>query len=138
MNQPKPLLTGLNHITLAVSGLQRSIDFYQELLGMTLKARWSGGAYLLLGDLWVCLSVDEARPADDYTHIALSCNARDFPAWRARLVAADVGFFKDNLSEGDSLYFLDPDGHKLEIHVGNIDTRLDAMKPADFSDLVIY
>jgi hypothetical protein len=36
--------------------------------------------------------------------------------------------FKESFSEGDSLYFLDPDGHKLEIHVGNWQSRIEAKK----------
>lgn len=35
------------------------------------------------------------------------------------------GMAEENLSEGDSLYFLDPDGHKLELHVGSLQSRLD-------------
>ncbi|WP_159065009.1 hypothetical protein [Thaumasiovibrio subtropicus] len=29
-----------------------------------------------------------------------------------------------NRSEGQSLYLLDPDGHKLELHVGDLNSRL--------------
>lgn len=36
--------------------------------------------------------------------------------------------FKENASPGESLYFLDPDGHKLEIHIGNWKTRIAAKK----------
>ena len=69
------MLTGLNHLTLAVSDLDRSFDFYRHLLGFTPHARWQGGAYLSLGALWLCLSLDEARTqprARDYTHYAFS------------------------------------------------------------------
>ena len=34
------MLSGLNHLTLAVSQLAPSVAFYQQLLGMTLHARW--------------------------------------------------------------------------------------------------
>lgn len=52
------MLSGLNHLTLAVSSLAPSVAFYHQLLGMTLHARWDGGAYLSCGDLWLCLSLD--------------------------------------------------------------------------------
>ena len=32
-------------------------------------------------------------------------------------IEAGVEVFKDNTSPGDSFYFLDPDGHKLEIRI---------------------
>lgn len=37
------MLSGLNHLTLAVSQLAPSVAFYQQLLGMTLHARWDSG-----------------------------------------------------------------------------------------------
>ncbi|EWD36864.1 hypothetical protein P837_04915 [Klebsiella pneumoniae UCI 34] len=49
------MLSGLNHLTLAVSQLAPSVAFYQQLLGMMLHARWDSGAYLSCGDLWLCL-----------------------------------------------------------------------------------
>ena len=55
------MLSGLNHLTLAVSQLVPSVAFYQQLLGMTLHARWDSGAYLSCGDLWLCLSLDPQR-----------------------------------------------------------------------------
>ena len=67
------MLQSLNHLTLAVSDLQKSVTFWHELLGLALHARWNTGAYLTCGDLWVCLSYDEARQyvppqESDYTH----------------------------------------------------------------------
>lgn len=40
------MLSGLNHLTLAVTDLNRSISFYHELLQLKLDASWDGGAYL--------------------------------------------------------------------------------------------
>ena len=37
------MLTALNHLTLAVTDLPRSLDFYTQVLGCRLHARWDGG-----------------------------------------------------------------------------------------------
>lgn len=121
------MLTGLNHLTLAVRELERSVDFYQRLLGFRPHARWDAGAYLSLGDLWLCLSLDPlkpARPAPEYTHYAFSIAQEDFGAFLHQLRDHGVSEWRRNRSEGDSLYFLDPDGHKLEAHVGDLASRL--------------
>ncbi len=47
------MLNSLNHLTLAVSDLARSVDFYHQLLGLKLHARWDNGAYLTCGELWL-------------------------------------------------------------------------------------
>lgn len=82
------MLTGLNHLTLAVSDLDRSFEFYRHLLGFTPHARWQDGAYLSLGALWLCLSWDEARApqsARDYTHYAFSVTAEHIEQVSERL-----------------------------------------------------
>jgi len=75
------LLKGLNHITLSVSDLSRSVAYYTELLGFSLRARWNRGAYLALGDLWLCLGHDahvRNSPLAEYSHFALSVDRADF------------------------------------------------------------
>ncbi|WP_406645177.1 VOC family protein [Pseudomonas quasicaspiana] len=37
------MLTGFNHLPLAVSSLPRSIAFYEETLGFKLSASWKTG-----------------------------------------------------------------------------------------------
>ena len=122
-----PSVSGLSHITLAVSDLDRAIAFYRDLLGCTLRAHWRDGAYLEAGALWLCLSCDDAvrtEPHPDYTHLAFSVAPDDFTLLSAKVRETAISW-KDNRSEGDSLYFLDPDGHKLELHVGSLQSRLD-------------
>jgi catechol 2,3-dioxygenase-like lactoylglutathione lyase family enzyme len=121
------MLTGLNHLTLAVRDLERSMVFYRQLLGFRVFASWDRGAYLSLGDLWLCLSLDclkREEPAPDYTHYAFSTSQDNLQNLRERLRDQYVREWKQNRSEGDSLYFLDPDGHKLEAHVGDLRSRL--------------
>ncbi|QAY76065.1 glutathione transferase [Sphingosinicella sp. BN140058] len=131
---------GLNHLTLAVGDLDRSIAFYRDLLGCTLRARWHEGAYLEAGTLWLCLSLDHrvaGVPAADYTHFAFDVSPRDFEAL-ARRVSAAAPIWKDNRSEGASLYVLDPDGHKLELHTGSLESRLAAYRARSGSGVEIF
>ncbi|MBB2165533.1 glutathione transferase [Gluconacetobacter sp. 1b LMG 1731] len=121
-----PAISGLNHITLAVTDLDRSVAFYRDTLGCVLRAQWPDGAYLEAGALWLCLTREEEMgqmPRPDYTHIAFSVSEEDYPALAERL-RASCRVWRQNRSEGASTYFLDPDGHKLEVHVGSLDSRL--------------
>jgi catechol 2,3-dioxygenase-like lactoylglutathione lyase family enzyme len=130
------VLQGLNHITIAVSDLERSLNFYTHLLGMTPHVRWNRGAYLSLSDVWFCLSLGEAKPSKDYCHIAFNVAEKNFNAVAENFRAANIVEWKQNKSEGYSLYFLDPDGHKLEIHSGNLQSRLESLKSNPYQDLV--
>ena len=116
-------ITGLNHITFAVSDLPRSIAFYREILGADLRAEWANGAYLSLGTLWLCLARGPVDARADYSHVALGCRASDFPEIASK-IARNCLEWQDNSSEGNSIYFLDPDGHRLELHVGSLESRL--------------
>ena len=135
------MLTGLNHLTLATANLLESVEFYVELLGFRLAARWKTGAYLTLGDLWLCLSVDEHRASEkqpDYTHYAFSVAPSDFANVTARLRLRDVVEWKLNSSEGDSFYFLDPDQHRLELHVGNLASRLEQCRRQPYAGMEFF
>lgn len=129
------MLTGLNHITIAVSDLERSLDFYINALGFKGDVKWRQGAYLSLGDLWLCLSVDKPDEKSDYSHIAFSISQQDFTDFSHKLIQLDIAQWKENKSEGDSLYLLDPDGHKLEIHSGDLYSRLENIKHQPYEGL---
>jgi len=135
------MLTGLNHLTLAVSDLNRSLAFYRDVLQLRVEATWDAGAYLSLPRLWLCLSLDSTRssePCADYTHYAFSLNAADFSTFVAKLKAENVQEWRDNRSEGASFYFLDPDGHKLEAHVGDLASRLAACRQKPYAGMRFY
>ncbi|MBS6736472.1 MAG: FosA family fosfomycin resistance glutathione transferase [Enterobacteriaceae bacterium] len=137
------MLNGLNHLTLAVSDIASSIGFYHHLFGLPLHARWDNGAYLRCGDLWLCLSLDAQRryiapQESDYTHYAFSIDENDFATFVARLTQAGVMSWKENRSEGESFYFLDPDGHKLEAHVGSLAQRLAACRAKPYKGMVFF
>lgn len=127
------MITGLNHINLVISNMDASFSFYKEVLGFTPLCRSEGSAYFLAGDkntpgaLWLSLDLDRKGvrlPADCNTHVAFSISQEMFAPFVARLVACGVTSYKENTSPENSFYFLDPDGHKLEIHTGTLQSRL--------------
>lgn len=132
------MLKGLNHITLAVTDLEVSFQFYTAVLGFKPEVKWVKGAYLSLGDLWLCLSCDQVQPTRDYSHVAFDISPHDFLTFSEKLIGAGVVRWKANTSEGDSFYFLDPDGHKLEVHVGNLQSRLDSLRLAPYEGAIFY
>jgi catechol 2,3-dioxygenase-like lactoylglutathione lyase family enzyme len=135
------MISGLNHITLSVRDVDRSFRFYVDTLGAKPLARWSRGTYLLAGDLWLCIALDErTRPSalPEYSHIAFSVREAEFNDAAERIRTSGATMWKDNESEGASLYFLDPDGHKLEIHIGDCRTRLAAMKKEPWEPNIQY
>ncbi|MBS0236491.1 MAG: VOC family protein [Proteobacteria bacterium] len=123
------MITNMNHITLACRNIEESFRFYKDILGLKPLVKWDKGAYFLVGEFWFCLNVDEHRKASPcYTHYAFTVSPQDFPAIAQRIVDSGAQVFKDNTSPGESLYFLDPDEHKLEIHVGDWHARIAAKK----------
>jgi len=122
------MISGLSHVTFAVSDLERSLHFYCEMLGLKLLVRWDEGAYLIAGDFWVGLTLDpaasEATNNSSYTHMSFAISPIAFPALREKLLAEEAEEWQTNSSPGESFYFLDPDGHKLEIHARTLPDRL--------------
>ena len=56
------MITGLNHLTFGVRNLEQSFWFYTDRLGLHPVLRWAEGAYLLAGEFWIALILDEEEP----------------------------------------------------------------------------
>lgn len=136
------MIEGVNHLTLSVRDLDLSFAFYRDVLAFRPLARWRSGAYLLAGEaVWLCLTWDPTIRrvgTDEYTHIAFSIAQADFLLAVDRIRAAGVQEWRHNSSEGDSLYFLDPNGHKLELHVGSWRSRLQSCRARPYEGMVFY
>lgn len=130
------MITAINHITFAVRELSSSIQFYRDFLGMKLRVFWDEGAYLTAGNTWVCLSLGEPEPAKDFTHDAFSISEKALRDLRAKRSEFGVEEWKQNSSEGDSLYLLDPMGHRLELHCGTLATGLAELEKSPYKGLV--
>lgn len=129
---------GFSHVTIRVSNLERSLDFYCRFLGMTLKHKGRTDAYLEWGNAWVCLverSLAEAgreerskQPGVD--HVAFYIREEDFPEAVEKIRQSDTVVVRGPVQRGKgwSINFLDPDGTELELHTSNLQERLEVWK----------
>jgi catechol 2,3-dioxygenase-like lactoylglutathione lyase family enzyme len=134
-------VTGINHITIAVQDLERSFAFYRDVMGFKPLMKHSKGAYFLAGESWFCIDLDSQTrtvPLPEYTHFAFGVSRDGFTSITQKIRSSGARLWQDNKSEGDSLYFLDPDNHKLEVHVGNWLSRLRSAKEKPWNDSLVF
>ncbi|MBI2265496.1 MAG: VOC family protein [Armatimonadetes bacterium] len=134
------MITGINHITLSVKSIAESFDFYKQVLGFRPVARWPKGAYFLAEKAWIALNVDEnvrTGAPPEYSHIAFTVPLSDFETLAQRIKSSGAAIWQDNHSEGESLYFTDPNGHKLEIHASDLAGRMKTAREKPWEGLEI-
>jgi metallothiol transferase len=123
---------GLNHLTLRVAGLERSIAFYRDLFGFALRWRSEASAYLEGGGLWLALHERRVGPAAEETagmdHFALTVAEEAFDGAVEELRRRAVKIVRGPLPRGAgrSVYFADPDGIVVELHTSGLEARLRA------------
>ena len=135
------MINGINHVTLAVNNIDKAFKYYKDILGLKPVVKWKNGEYFCAGDTWIALNQDTKVSETkrlDYSHIAFTCSSSDFQVLKSRLLDYGCVEWTKNESEGDSFYFLDPDGHKFEIHVGDLRSRLKDMKENPWTTFDYY
>lgn len=109
----------LNHVSLAVSDVERSAEFYQTLLGLDIVSRpGNGGINLGLGSGFLGLY---ALPEPGRVH-HFCLGIDDFDADRTGAALAEAGVEssidrnpRNRTTGGDQLYFSDPDGSIVQL-----------------------
>src|SRR5436309_6743046 len=94
----RPRVSGINHVTFAVAGLDETTEFYRGVLGCELVADWPAGAYLTAGTTWIALVSREEPPAPaaDYTHPAFDVSPDQFDGLAERIRASGAPLWQDN------------------------------------------
>ncbi len=141
LSSENKMINGVNHITFSVRDLEKSFDFYTQVLGFKPVAKWPKGAYLLAGDAWIALILDQRvreTSLPEYSHIGFTVSQEDFEAMSDRIKHSGAEIWQDNRSEGASLYFVDPNGHKLEIHASDLETRIRTAKEKPWAELEFF
>ena len=131
----------INQVTRAVRDLEWSFAFYTEVLIIRAAARWDRGAHLTSGDDWLALILDpnvRGGPLPEYTHLALSVPPVSFEEVSERVAEPGAKVWQSDSTPGRSLYFLDPDGHKLEIHASDLPRRIEADRRSPPPGMVFF
>lgn len=131
------MINGLNHITFSVTNLTKSIEFYRDVLKAEILVEGETSAYFNLAGVWLALNEEKNIPRNEieysYTHMAFTISDNDFDDWYIWLKENRVNILEGrdrDIRDKKSIYFTDLDGHKLELHTGSLEDRLNFYKEA--------
>lgn len=116
---------GIDHVALAVRDVRASAAWYQDVLGLERRheAVWGDfPAVVGLGGTSVALfpleGAPRPRPSRDTVamrHLAFRVGRVNLESAKAELRERGIDFTEQDHGISRSIYFLDPDGHQLEL-----------------------
>ncbi|HEX6393434.1 MAG TPA: VOC family protein [Acidimicrobiales bacterium] len=118
MGTSKLNVTGINHLVLHVTDLDRSKAFYMEALGLDDRGSVPGmrASFLRCGmqglDLFEMADRD-VHGGEELNHIALNVDVVDVELLVAGLTEAGIEAFE--ITPRNSVFISDPDGHRIEM-----------------------
>jgi catechol 2,3-dioxygenase-like lactoylglutathione lyase family enzyme len=119
-------LEGIDHVALAVRDIERSADWYVEVLGFERRYQemWDGiPTFIGKGNTAIALfpadpnarSTSSTRGNIRMLHLAFRADRDRFVAAQQELKKRGIKFEFQDHEISHSIYFRDPDGHHLEI-----------------------
>ena len=119
---------GIDHAAISVADLERSLKFYTEVLGLKISSREyqkPGVEYFLDCGTSLIGLIQGERSGEKHllqdgglggNHVSFRVSTKDFDRYAEELKTQAVTITYEKKRERSwSLYFLDPDGNKLEI-----------------------
>ena len=102
----------IDHVSIQVADLQRSVDFYQKMFGFSVVSQDQSGGIIRLGNTKVLVSLNHGSPAGIVDHFAIG-----IPRFSRESAARYLTQRGATPLEGDyaGLHVKDPDGINVQI-----------------------
>ena len=102
----------IDHVSIHVADLQRSVDFYQKMFGFSVVSQDQSGGIIRLGNTKVLVSLNHGSPAGIVDHFAIG-----IPRFSRESAAHYLTQHGATPLEGDyaGLHVKDPDGINVQI-----------------------
>ncbi len=128
--RPRSTARGVHHLALICSDVERTIQFYQELIGFPLVELMENRDYKGSTHLFFDIGNDNLLAFFDFPglglqpsveslgsvqHIAISTDVANFEAIKTRLEEVGVPYLGPDRGVTTSIYFKDPDGIQIEL-----------------------
>jgi catechol 2,3-dioxygenase-like lactoylglutathione lyase family enzyme len=114
--RPESVARGVHHLALLCSDVERTIRFYQELLGFPLVELFENRDYQGSTHLFFDLGHDNALAFFDFPGLELGPYAEVLGGFHHLAISVDRTQWDATQIESEtSLYFSDPDGVRLEL-----------------------
>ena len=114
-SQPVGAVKSMNHVTVFVPNVQKSVDFYQGLFGMPILTRQDAGINLSTGTGFYGIYPAQNAATGSINHVCFGMENFDADAVLKQLI--DRGIKGNIRLRGDTkeLYFTDPDGIRVQL-----------------------
>jgi catechol 2,3-dioxygenase-like lactoylglutathione lyase family enzyme len=105
----------LNHASLIVADLDRSVAFYRRVFGLTVKSQQTGGVNLAVGDAFLGIYQGGANAEPHINHVCFGL--RDFDPARTIAALETVGVRAESRERDGvtQVYCVDPDNLRIQL-----------------------
>jgi catechol 2,3-dioxygenase-like lactoylglutathione lyase family enzyme len=112
----KLVVTGIDHVVLHVSDLERARRFYTDVLGFEVAHEFAGHSFLRCGTQMVGLFQRDGdlHSGIEMNHLALRLAAGEYEGVRAILESEGIEV-SGRPGDDRCIYFSDPEGHRIQL-----------------------
>ncbi|HXD58932.1 MAG TPA: VOC family protein [Thermoleophilaceae bacterium] len=108
---------GVDHVAFGVADQRASEAFYRDVLGLERahEGAWGDTPLAMMAEHGGMALFKEAGRGNGFRHMAFRVDRENFELAREDLREAGIEFEIEHHHVSESLYFVDPDGNRLEL-----------------------